>query len=60
MDEKKLEDLARDGFNAYGDEAGWKTYDGKQMPCWDDVGPVIRGRWRAATLRILTRMGVVR
>ncbi|NNB99803.1 hypothetical protein HI113_38580 [Corallococcus exiguus] len=40
------------GFQAYGDVPGahgpWKTYDGRDMPTWDAVGPATQARWVAA------------
>ena len=45
--------LARQIFDAYGDEAGWVTYDGKTMPQWDDVGDVVRSRWAAAASKAI-------
>jgi 7-cyano-7-deazaguanine synthase len=40
--------LAKQMFDAYGEEACWKTWDGKAMPQWDEVGHVVRARWEAA------------
>ena len=25
------------GFDAYGDAAGWKTFDGRPMPTWEEL-----------------------
>jgi hypothetical protein len=40
------------GFQAYGDVPGvhgpWKTYDGRDMPTWDAVGPATQARWVVA------------
>ncbi len=37
-------------YNAYGDESGWKNYNGGRMPTWEELPkePDIRGRWNAA------------
>lgn len=46
--------LARVAFEAYNDERGGLTWDGKPIPGWDDVGDEIRAAWMAsvaATLR---------
>jgi hypothetical protein len=44
--------LAQEGYEAYGDAAGWKTFDGRQMPKWEGVGEVVQARWQAAARRI--------
>jgi hypothetical protein len=46
------DDLAEIGYNAYGEEAEWKTYDGKTMPKWEDLSQPIRNRWMAAAAAI--------
>lgn len=41
-------ETAHAAFNAYNQRAGGLTYDGKPIPPWEDVGPKVRNRWRAA------------
>lgn len=48
-------------FNAYGDMAGiagpWKTFDGRDMPKWDDLagpaGELTKARWEEAAKAVL-------
>lgn len=41
--------LGQAGFDAYGDHAGWKAYDGKPMPRWDDaLRADIKEKWEVA------------
>lgn len=42
-------------YNAYGDHASWKTFDGRDMPRWDELGPVVRSHWIAAAARVARR-----
>ena len=57
MGEETLElgTLAKEGYQAYGDAAGWKTFDARAMPRWEDVGPAVQERWTAAARQIATR-----
>lgn len=46
------------GYEAYGAAAGWKTFDGRPMPSWKDLGetPVgleTRRRWEVAAEAIV-------
>lgn len=41
-------DLARKMWNAYALRAGGKTYDGKPLPTWDDLGEDRQLCWVAA------------
>lgn len=41
-------DLARIGYNAYGDKAEWKNYAGDPMPQWEELPQHIRDKWRSA------------
>ena len=43
--------LAKEAFDAYGDEAQWLTWDNKPMPQWDKVGEVVQKRWVASVKR---------
>lgn len=42
--------LARRMFNAYNERGGWKTFDGRPVPQWDELGDEIRRRWVAAAI----------
>lgn len=43
-----IEELAKIGYDAYGNEAEWKSFDGKPMPKWEDLPQHIRHRWKVA------------
>lgn len=45
--------FAQIGYEAYGLKADWKTWDGKPMPTWTDLGDVVRDRWQAAAEAII-------
>ncbi len=32
------------GYDAYGETAGWTTYDGRPMPRWEALGASVNGR----------------
>jgi hypothetical protein len=49
----KFEELAKIGYNAYGDAAGWKNHIGRPMPKWEDLPPAIRSYWQVATAAIV-------
>lgn len=42
------ETLARQMFDAYNDQAGGLTYDGKPIPPFVAVGPKVQANWIAA------------
>lgn len=50
--------FAESAFNAYGDKAGWKTFDDRPMPQWDDVGEVVQARWVAAVKDVFHKLEV--
>lgn len=52
MNNLDYEDLAIVGYQAYGDEANWLTWDNKQMPPWEGIGDIVRSRWIAAAKAI--------
>lgn len=46
------------GYDAYGAAAGWKTFDGRPMPTWQDLQATETGRetcrrWDAAAKAII-------
>jgi hypothetical protein len=44
--------LGRIGYDAYGEVAEWKNYEGKPMPKWDELPQHIRDKWAAAASAI--------
>jgi hypothetical protein len=50
--EIRLCDLARVGYEAYAMFTGGKTFDGRDMPKWDELPDRIKGAWGAAAARI--------
>jgi hypothetical protein len=42
-------DLARELYEAYGDDARWRNYQGRPMPQWNELGdqPPIQAHWIA-------------
>ena len=45
-------DLAKVGYEAYGEHAEWKAYDGKPMPRWEELPEHIRIEWAVAARAI--------
>lgn len=45
-------DVAHEGYNSYGDAAGWKNYLGFEMPNWDKLPSKTREYWVAAAKNI--------
>lgn len=37
--------LGRIGYEAYGLDRNWKTFDGREMPRWADLRPDIQKTW---------------
>lgn len=35
-------------YEAYAAHTGWKTFDGRDMPPWSQLGDRIQGAWQAA------------
>lgn len=46
-------DLARAGYEAYAKSTGGKTYDGREMPKWDELPTRIQNAWKAAAKGIV-------
>lgn len=46
-------DFGQIGYEAYGKTAGWKTFDGRRMPSWEEAGDETRRRWHVAAHGIL-------
>lgn len=44
-----LEELAAQAYDAYGEHAGWQTFDGRPMPrTWAELNEPVREHWKAA------------
>lgn len=48
-----MDSYAAPAYNAYGDSAQWKTFDGRPMPAWRDLPPETQSHWRMAALSVL-------
>ena len=62
MEERRV--LGQCGYEAYGETAGWKTFDGRPMPTWEelgltDTGQETRRRWEVAA-RAIDEAGLAR
>lgn len=44
--------LAARAYEGYGNNAGWKNYQGKPMPKWHELAPETRRHWCAAMAAI--------
>lgn len=44
---------ARIGYDGYAKSTDGKTFDGRDMPGWDDLPERIRDAWKAATDAVL-------
>ena len=47
-----LQDLGKTGYEAYAASTGGKTFDGRDMPKWDDLPPKIQTAWMEAARAI--------
>ncbi|HEY8095006.1 MAG TPA: hypothetical protein VIE65_02795 [Methylobacter sp.] len=45
--------LGQVGYEAYGDDAQWKAYDGNPMPKWTDLRFDIKRKWEVAAQAIV-------
>jgi hypothetical protein len=45
-------ELAKLLFNAYNEHGlhPWKTFDGRDVPRWDELNDAVRGKWIAAAI----------
>jgi len=46
---------AKAGYDAYGEVAQWKNFQGADMPKWDDLPDTIQQSWCSAAKAILTK-----
>lgn len=44
--------VAKLGYEAYGESAGWKNFAGNPMPQWDELPPKIQEHWGRAAQAI--------
>ena len=56
MSKMTLTDLAKAGYEAYGEEAEWKAYNGSPMPTWDELRPDIHRKWKVATAAVVSHV----
>lgn len=49
--------LAKIGYQAYGDKADWKNYQGFPMPTWENLPENIKGYWIAVATAITSNAG---
>lgn len=59
MLEEKRATIGQVGYEAYGDTAEWRTFDGRPMPTWEELGATKTGqetqrRWEVAARAIHT------
>lgn len=40
-----MKTLAQIGYEAYGDDADWKSWDGRPMPRWSELRADIKRKW---------------
>lgn len=45
--------LGQTAYEAYANQRGWATYDGQNMPSWEDVDPGICTAWESAAMAVL-------
>lgn len=50
-------DLAEVAFKAYNDQAGGKTWDGKDIPPFAEVGEKVQANWIAAVRHVCAAVG---
>lgn len=48
--------LAQVAYAAYGESTGGKTFDGRPMPEWDDLGEGIQRAWREAAAAVAAEL----
>lgn len=56
LEKEWVEDVAKRIFNAYNAEGPnpWKTWDGKEVPKWEQLTDQVRGKWIAAAREALS------
>jgi hypothetical protein len=56
-DEARLARKMFEAYNAQGPNPN-KTWDGKDVPAWEDLGEQVRGKWMAAARAAMIDLGV--
>lgn len=51
--------IARAAFNSYNRNGPnpFKTFDGRPVPPWEEIGPSVQGKWIAAVEGVLSKVG---
>lgn len=49
------EAMAKKAFEAYSQEVGGKTYDGKPIPPWESLTDTVKNGWRAVVSALYTQ-----
>lgn len=49
----KINEFAQEAFKAYNESAGGKTWDGRPIPTWEEVGDKVRSHWIAAVRKVI-------
>lgn len=57
MADMSWHDLAKVAFEAYNVQAGGKTWDGKDIPPFEEVGEKVQANWIAATKALCAAVG---
>lgn len=52
-----LDDLGKIAYEAYFEDAGGLTFDGRKMPTWDELGDDVRRHWTAAGWEVYYALG---
>jgi hypothetical protein len=52
-------ELARAMFDAYNEQGPnpWKTFDGRDVPRWDELNDQVRSKWEAAAQKAIAWLG---
>lgn len=49
-------ELAQIAYQGYGESTGFKTFDGRPMPEWKDLGTKIQDAWTAAVAAVIDQL----
>jgi hypothetical protein len=56
---KTFEQLARSGYDAYCKQAGGKTFDGKPLPTFEQLGPERQACWIAVAKQLVAEVAAL-
>lgn len=59
MEHKSFSQLARSAYDAYCKQAGGKTFDGKPLPTFEELGPERQECWVAAARQLLAEFSAL-